>query len=91
MLEFNPKTLQVPTIAKFCTTTGRSQRFAILKWGLVNPEKIIENLERMQKDMCFRSYYHGIYDALRLLHKRIYNQESLIVVEAEKKWSSKLD
>ena len=78
-------------IVKFCTTVGRSQRFAILEWGLVNPEKIIKFLERMQEDMPFRSYYHRIYDALRLLHKRIYNQVSLLVVEAEKKWSSKLD
>ena len=57
----------------------------------MNPEKIIKFLERMQEDMPFRSYYHRIYDALRLLHKRIYNQVSLLVVEAEKKWSSKLD
>ena len=91
MLEFNPRTVQVATIAKFCATTGRSQRFAILEWGLVNLEKIIEFLERMQKDMCFRSYYHSIYDALILLYLRIFNRESLVVFKTEKKWSSKLD
>ena len=67
MLEFNSRTVQVAKIAKFCATTGRSQRFAILEWGLVNPEKITEFLKRMERDLCFRSYYHGIYDTLRLL------------------------
>ena len=91
MLEFNPRTVQAAMIAKFCATTGRSQRFAILDWGLVNPEKITEFLERMERDMFFRSYYHGIYVALRLLHKRIFDHSSLVVLKAEKKWSSKLD
>ena len=81
MLEFNSRTVQVAKIAKFCATTGRSQRFAILEWGLGG----------MQKDMCFRFYYHDIFDALRLLYKRIFNCESLVVFEAEKKGTSKLD
>ena len=46
MLEFNPKTVQVATIAKFCATTGRSQRFAILEWGLVNPKKITATFDK---------------------------------------------
>ena len=37
---FSPKTVQTATIAKFCSMIGRSQRFAILEWGLVNLEKI---------------------------------------------------
>ena len=57
----------------------------------MNPEKIIEFLERMQKDASFRSYYHGNYDALRLLYKRIFGLISLVVIDAEKKWSLKLD
>ena len=40
MLEFNPRTVQTATIAKFCSMLGRSQIFAILKWGLVNKEKV---------------------------------------------------
>ena len=39
MLEFNPKTVQTTTIAQFCSMMGQSQRFAILEWGLINPEK----------------------------------------------------
>ena len=48
MLEFNPKSVQTTTIAKFCSMMGQSQRFAILEWGLVNPEKISEFIHRMK-------------------------------------------
>ena len=70
MLEFNSKTFQTTTIAKFCSMMGQSQRFAILEWGLVNPEKIFEFLHRMKVDKIYRSYYYVLYDSLRLLHKR---------------------
>ena len=89
MLEFNPKTVQTTTIAKFCSMMGRSQRFAILKWGLVNLEKISEFLHRMKVDKIFRSYYYGMYDML--LYRRIYDESSVIVIQTEKHWSSKLD
>ena len=70
MLVFNPKSVQSTTIAKFCSMMGQSQRFAILEWGLVNPEKIFEFLHRMKVDKIYRSYYYVLYDSLRLLHKR---------------------
>ena len=63
MLEFNPKTVQTATIAKFCSKMGRSQRFAILEWGLFNPEKISEFLQRMKVDQKFRTYYYRLYDS----------------------------
>ena len=50
MLEFNPKTVQTTAIEKFCSMMGQSQIFAILEWGLVNPENISEFLHRMKVD-----------------------------------------
>ena len=91
MLEFNPKTVQTTTIAKFCSMMGRSQKFAILEWGLVNPEKISEFLQRLKDDQKFRTYYHGLYDSLRLLYRRIYDESLVRVIQAEKRRSSKLD
>ena len=91
MLEFNPKTVQSTVIEKFCSMMGQSQRFAILEWGLVNPEKISEFLQRMKVDKIFRSCYFGLYDSLRLLFRRIYDKSSVIVIQAEKCWSSKLN
>ena len=88
LLEFNPKSVQTATIARFCSMMGKSQRFAILEWGLVNPEKISEFLHRMKVDKIFRSYYHGLYDSLRLLYRRIFDKSLLIVIQAEKHWET---
>ena len=68
---------------------GRSQRFAILEWGLVNPEKSSEFLHRMKVDKIFRSYYYGLYDSFRLLYRRIYDESPVIVIQAEKHWKCK--
>ena len=57
MLEFNTKSVQSTTLAKFFAMMRRSQRFAILEWGLVNLENISEFLYRMKVDKIFRSYY----------------------------------
>ena len=91
MLEFSPATVQSTTISKFCSKNSRVQRLAILEWGLVNPEKITEFLNRMKKDSRFRLYYHGVYDAVRLLHKRIFDFPSDVVVASENKWKTKLE
>ena len=70
---------------------GESQRFLILEWSLVNPEKISDFLQRMKVDQKFRTYYYGLYDSLRLLYRRIYDETPVTVIQAEKHWSSKLD
>ena len=57
----------------------------------MNPEKISEFLLRIKVDKIFSSYYFGLYDSLRLLYRRIYDEFSGIVIQAEKHWSSKLD
>ena len=51
MLDFCPRTVQTLTIGKSCSVLGQSQCFAI--WGMVNPEKIAEFLNRMKVDMYF--------------------------------------
>ena len=91
MLEFNPRTVQKSTIAKFCSMMGRSLRFAILERGLVNPEKISEFLQRIKVDKKFRTCHYGFYDSLRLLYRRIYDETPVMVIQAEKHWLSKLD
>ena len=91
MLELNPNSVQRATIAKFCSMMGRSQRFANLEWGLVNPERISKFLHRMKIDSIFRTYYHGLYDFIRLLYKRIFEKHSPIVIQSEKQWSYRID
>ena len=45
----------------------------------------------MKTDSRFRTYYHSVYDAVRLLHKRIFDVSSDVIVESERKWRSKLE
>ena len=85
MLDFSPRTVKTVTIAKSCSILGRSQRFAILKWGLLNLKKIDQFFNRMNSDFFFRNYYFGLYDSLRLLHPRIFDRPAILVSEVEKK------
>ena len=57
----------------------------------MNPEKISEFFNRMKVDQKFRSYFYRLYDSLRFLYRRIYDECTVTVIQAEKHWSSKLD
>ena len=48
-------------------------------------------LSRMKTDSRFRNYYLSVYDALRILHKRIFDEPSDVAVQSEEHWSSKLE
>ena len=76
MLDFNPTTVNYSTISKFCSVNQRIQRLAILEWGLVNPEKIGYFFDRMKSDSRFRNCYLSVYDALRILYRRIFDEPS---------------
>ena len=92
MLEFNPKTVQTTTIAKFCSMyDGTEPEIRYPGVGFGQPENISEFLQRMKVDQKFRSYYYGLYDSLRLLYRRIYYEFPVKIIQAEKHWSSKLD
>ena len=58
---------------------------------MLNPEKIELFFRRMFLYLFFRNYYFGLYDALRLLHLRIFDWPGIVVSEVEKKWSLKID
>ena len=57
----------------------------------MNPEKISEFFNRMKTNFRFRNYYLSVYDALRILHKRIFDEPSDVAVQSEEHWSSKLE
>ena len=83
MLDFNPAKVYYSTISKFCSTNQRIQRLAILEWSLVNPEKISDFFNRMKSDARFRNYYLTVYNALRILHKRIFDEPPDIIVQSD--------
>ena len=45
----------------------------------------------MKTDSRFRNYYLSVYDALRILHKRIFDEPPDIIVQSEERWNSKLE
>ena len=45
----------------------------------------------MKDDQKFRTYYYRMYDLLRLLYRRIYDESPVTIIQAEKHWLSKLD
>ena len=57
----------------------------------MNLEKISEFLQRMNVEQRFRSFYYKLYDSLRLLYRRIYDESHVRVIQAETHWLSKLD
>ena len=57
----------------------------------MNPEKISDFFNRMKTDARFRNYYLTVYDALRILHKRIFDEPPDIIVQSDEHWISKLE
>ena len=57
----------------------------------MNQEKIHYFFDRMRLDSRFRNYYLSVYDALRILHRRIFYEPSVVVVQSEEHWSSKVE
>ena len=58
---------------------GRSHRDCILEWARLNPEKISLFLDRMAIDPTWQIAFRGVYDSLRLLYLRLFNEEARTV------------
>ena len=91
MLDFNPACVQPAEVSKFCSANNRIQRFAIVEWSIMNPEKIVEFFDRMRKDSRFRNYYNNVYDPLRIVYKMLFDEPLMEVGQSESQWSTKLE
>ena len=91
LLVFDPSVTKNTVIARRCAALGRSQRWAILEWARLNPEKIRFFFARMIRDKGFRIFYKGIYDALRLMHKRLFDTNAPKVGRIEEQLCGSLD
>ena len=78
-LKLNPRLNSPITISKRCKVIGRSQRDCILEWARFNPEKISLFLDRMASDPQWQISFRGLYDSLRLLYLRLFNEEARTV------------
>ena len=51
----------------------------MLEWARLNPEKISLFLDRMATDPKWQIDFRGVYDSLRLLYLRLFNEEARTV------------
>ena len=78
-LKLNPRINSSATVSKRCKLLGRSHRDCILEWARLNPEKISLFLDRMATDPKWQIAFRGVYDSLRLLYLRLFNEEARTV------------
>ena len=78
-LKINPRFNSLVTVSKRCKAVERSQRDCILEWARLNPEKISSFLVRLATDPKWQISFRGVYDCLRLLCLRLFNEEARIV------------
>ena len=77
MIELKPETAKCAEIMRFCIQNGRMQKFVIWEWCRMNPNKIVNFLQRMAKDQEYQMYYRPLYDGIRLIFWRMVNQETI--------------
>ena len=73
-LDVDISTVRSSDIGAKCTALGRSQRWCLLEWGRLYPEKMRFFFVRMVRDMGFRLFYKNLYDAMRLCFLRIFDE-----------------
>ena len=78
-LKLNPRFNSLLTISKRCKTVARSQRDCILEWARLNLKKILSFLDRLDTDPKWQILFRGLYDSLRLLYLRLFNEEARVV------------
>ena len=72
-LVFDPSVDLCSKIGELCSALGRNQRWCILEWARMFPEKFKAFFARMMRDTEFRLYYKMIYDCMRLSYRRIFD------------------
>ena len=79
MLILNPEKTTCPQIMRFCTQNERVQKYAIWEWSRMNPNLIVNFIQRMARDKDFQTYYRPLYDGIRLIFWRIMNRPTIKV------------
>ena len=77
-------TVRSSDVGRACSATGRSQRWCVLEWVLLNPENLKKFFIRMAEDERFRRFYQNLFDLLRLSHMRIFNEKAPVIEPVNK-------
>ena len=82
-LEFDVSSTKPCEIGRRCTLLGRSQRWSLLEWALLNPSRMKSFFARMCRDVGFQVHYANLYDAMRLSYKRLVDEDAPKVAKVE--------
>jgi len=82
-LEFDPSTTRSSEIGAKCTELKRSQRWSIMEWARLHPEKFRLFFVRMVRDTGFRLFYKNMYDGLRICYLRVFDDPAPKVPRVE--------
>ena len=70
---------------------GRSHRDCVLEWARLFPEKISLFLVRMATDPGWQIAFRGLYDCLRLLYLRLFNEEARVIEMMESQFTHRIE
>ena len=76
LLDFKIATVKSFELGRACAVSERIQRWSILEWVLLKPEVLKMFLSRMVSQEGFREFYMNLYDMLRLIHRRIFDEKA---------------
>ena len=75
LLEMKADVIRSRVIGKKCTEIGRSQRWSLLEWGRMNPLELRKFFERMRREVGFQWFYSSLYDGMRLIYRRNFDEK----------------
>ena len=84
VVNFDMGSIRSSILGRACAGTGRSQRWSILEWVMLTPENLKKFFARMRVDEGFRKFYQNIFDLLRLVHMRIFDEKAPVVKQVDK-------
>ena len=84
ILDLKIESAKSKEIGRVCSEMGRSQRWSLLEWGRMNPRGLKTFFVRMTRDVGFQRFYANLYDGMRLIHLRIFNEKITVVETIEK-------
>ena len=64
---------------------------SLAEWALVNPSKILDFFNRMNRNTGFRIFYGGMYERMKLIYRRIFDSDPPVNVKLEEHLEGKLD
>ena len=76
VVNFDMGTVRSSILGGACAATGRSQRWCMLEWIMLSPENLRKFFVRMKDDQGFRNFYQNLFDLMRLVHLRIFDERA---------------